>query len=66
MFRLTNNTPVANAMGAAATLFETLADVDFKFVKIADRECESASSELKKWFKRLAVGIATSSTLFDK
>lgn len=43
-------------MGAVATLFETLAEVDLKFVKIADRECETASNDLKKWFKRLAVG----------
>ena len=53
-------------MGAVATLFETLAEVDFKFVKIADRECENASSDLKKWFKRLAVGIAASSSPYHK
>ena len=58
--------PIGNAMGAVATLFETLADVDFKFVKIADRECENASSDLKKWFKRLAVGIAASSSPYHK
>ncbi|TDL25824.1 hypothetical protein BD410DRAFT_826407 [Rickenella mellea] len=44
----------ANAMNAVAGVFENLADVDAKFVKVADRECEAVSADLKKWFKKLA------------
>ncbi|THH08911.1 hypothetical protein EW145_g2368, partial [Phellinidium pouzarii] len=45
---------VGNALSAAATLLESLAEVDAKFVKAADKECEGVSSDLKKWFKKLA------------
>lgn len=44
-----------NALSAAASVLESLAEVDAKFVKTADKECDSASNELKKWFKKLAV-----------
>ncbi|KIJ67007.1 hypothetical protein HYDPIDRAFT_174282 [Hydnomerulius pinastri MD-312] len=44
----------ANALGASASIFEVLADVDSKFAKIADKECSNVSSEVKKWFKKLA------------
>ncbi|KAI5115012.1 hypothetical protein M0805_004148, partial [Coniferiporia weirii] len=43
-----------NALNAAATLLESLAEVDSRFVKVADKECETASNDLKKWFKKLA------------
>lgn len=43
------------AMNVVSGLLEGLADVDMRFVKVADRECEGASNELKKWFKKLAV-----------
>jgi hypothetical protein len=36
----------------------TFTNVDAKFVKVADKECESASSDLKKWFKKLSVGLS--------
>jgi len=45
----------ANAMNASANIFEALSDVDAKFVKIADKEYDSISAEVKKWFKKLAV-----------
>ncbi|KAI0782320.1 hypothetical protein C8Q75DRAFT_506458 [Abortiporus biennis] len=41
-------------MNASATIFETLCEVDTKFAKYADRECDGVSSEVKKWFKKLA------------
>lgn len=30
-------------------------DADSKFTKLADRECETLSAEVKRWFKSLAV-----------
>ncbi|KAI0077308.1 hypothetical protein K474DRAFT_1661940 [Panus rudis PR-1116 ss-1] len=44
----------ANALNASATIFEALAEVDGKFIKFADKECDHVSSEVKKWFKKLA------------
>ncbi|KAK7678579.1 hypothetical protein QCA50_018451 [Cerrena zonata] len=44
----------ANAFNASATIFESLVEVDSKFVKFADRECDNISAEVKKWFKKLA------------
>lgn len=44
-----------NALSAAALVLEALAEVDARFVKVADKECDAASSDLKKWFKKLAV-----------
>ncbi|KAF9243385.1 hypothetical protein BU15DRAFT_86366 [Melanogaster broomeanus] len=39
---------------------EVLADVDSKFAKIAQKECNNVSSEVKKWFKKLAVSTSSS------
>ena len=36
-------------------MLESLAEVDAKFVKVVDKECEVTSNDLKKWFKKLAV-----------
>ncbi|KAI0706761.1 hypothetical protein C8T65DRAFT_577221 [Cerioporus squamosus] len=44
----------ANALTASATIFEAMAEVDSKFAKYADKECDSVSAEVKKWFKKLA------------
>ncbi|KAF8910676.1 hypothetical protein CPB84DRAFT_1646080, partial [Gymnopilus junonius] len=44
----------ANAMNASANIFEALSDIDSKFSKVADKEYDSVSSEVKKWFKKLA------------
>ena len=46
---------LANALSVSATIFDTLCEVDSKFVKIADKECDAVSAEVKKWFKKLAV-----------
>ena len=45
----------ANAMNASAAIFETLVEVNSKFAKIADKEYDSLSAEVKRWFKKLAV-----------
>ncbi|KAI1786752.1 hypothetical protein LXA43DRAFT_753753 [Ganoderma leucocontextum] len=44
----------ANALNASATIFESIAEVDSKFAKFADKECDGVSAEVKKWFKKLA------------
>ncbi|EIW57849.1 uncharacterized protein TRAVEDRAFT_150499 [Trametes versicolor FP-101664 SS1] len=44
----------ANALNASATIFEAMAEVDAKFAKYADKECDTVSGEVKKWFKKLA------------
>lgn len=46
---------VANALNSCATVLEALADVDNKFAKLADKECDAISNDVKKWFKQLAV-----------
>lgn len=47
--------PTANALSTSASIFDIMSDIDGKFGKIADKECDSISSEVKKWFKKLAV-----------
>lgn len=42
-------------MNASAAIFEALVEVNSKFAKIADKEYDSLSAEVKKWFKKLAV-----------
>ncbi|KAK7033167.1 hypothetical protein R3P38DRAFT_2921141 [Favolaschia claudopus] len=44
----------ANAMNASATIFDSLSEIDSKFAKIADKEYDGISAEVKKWFKKLA------------
>ncbi|KAH8093709.1 hypothetical protein BXZ70DRAFT_1010307 [Cristinia sonorae] len=44
----------ASALLTSATIFDALAEVDSKFAKLADKECESISGEVRKWFKKLA------------
>ncbi|KAF9073425.1 hypothetical protein BDP27DRAFT_1391012 [Rhodocollybia butyracea] len=44
----------ANALNASATIFETLSEVDSKFAKLADKEYDGISSDVKKWFRKLA------------
>ena len=45
---------LGNTLAASAVIFEVMTDIDTKFGKIADRECDHISSEVKKWFKKLA------------
>ncbi|KAF5359746.1 hypothetical protein D9756_003444 [Leucocoprinus leucothites] len=51
--KVTNET-AGNALNASAHIFETRAEVDAKFVKIADKEYDTISTEVKRWFKKLA------------
>ncbi|KAF8591135.1 hypothetical protein K439DRAFT_1611459 [Ramaria rubella] len=48
----TNSVPASTMMNSAG-IFENLAEVDAKFVKILDKETENVGSDLKKWFKKL-------------
>ena len=52
---------LANALGTSANVFEVLSDVDAKFAKLIDKECDAVSGEVKKWFKKLAVSAPRSS-----
>lgn len=49
---------LAKALHASATIFEVKSEIDSKFGKIVDKECDSISSEVKKWFKKLAVCLS--------
>lgn len=51
-------------MNLSATIFETSFDINSKFAKIADKEYDSLSTEVKKWFKKLAVTIPFGLILF--
>lgn len=42
-------------MNASANIYEALSDIDSRFAKIADKEYDIISAEVKKWFKKLAV-----------
>ncbi|KAH9481393.1 hypothetical protein JR316_0005919 [Psilocybe cubensis] len=44
----------ANAMNASASIYDSLSDIDSKFSRIADKEYDLISAEVKKWFKKLA------------
>jgi hypothetical protein len=48
---------LVNAMNASAAIFDALSEVDSKFAKIADKEYESVSTDVKKWFKKLNVSF---------
>lgn len=43
-----------NALNSSAAIFEVLSEIDSKFAKFADKEYDNISSEVKKWFKKLA------------
>ena len=49
--------PLANTLQTSATIFEALSDIDSKFAKVVDKEYDHVSNEVKKWFKKLAVGL---------
>lgn len=46
---------LANVLSGCATIFEALAETEGKRSKLADKEYDAVSSEIKKWFKKLAV-----------
>lgn len=50
----TTNEIAGNALNVSAHIFDVLSDIDAKFAKIADRECGTISSEVTKWFGKLA------------
>ncbi|EPQ54144.1 hypothetical protein GLOTRDRAFT_94501 [Gloeophyllum trabeum ATCC 11539] len=56
----------ANALNASATIFEALSDVDTKFAKVADKECDGLSNEVKKWFKKLAMYVQKEEKAHDE
>lgn len=45
----------ANALNTSACVFEAIYEVDTKFSKIADKEVDALTDDIKKWFKKLAV-----------
>lgn len=44
-----------NTLDVAAAIFETITEVDGKFIKLADKECDNLNNDVKKWFRKLAV-----------
>jgi hypothetical protein len=46
---------VANAIIVTANVFEALSEINAKFAKIIDKECDVISGDVQKWFKKLAV-----------
>lgn len=46
---------IANAFNGTAIVFEALFEIDTKYTKFADKEYDSISAEVKKWFKKLVV-----------
>ncbi|KAI0028981.1 hypothetical protein K488DRAFT_89187 [Vararia minispora EC-137] len=43
-----------NAFVTSAGIFEAIYEIDTKFAKIADKECDMISGEVRKWFKKLS------------
>ncbi|VDC03645.1 unnamed protein product [Peniophora sp. CBMAI 1063] len=44
----------SNAFSSSASLFDALSEIDSKFAKITDKECDAVTGEVRKWFKKLA------------
>ena len=42
-------------MNGSAIVFEVLREIDTKYTKFTDKEYDTISSEVKKWFKELVV-----------
>jgi hypothetical protein len=49
-------------MQASAILFEALGEVDGKLAKLAEKEYDHLSAEVRKHFKKMAVSILASWT----
>lgn len=43
-----------NAFLSSAKILEARMEVDAKFSKLADKECEAVTSDVRKWFKKLS------------
>ena len=50
---------IGNAFSSSASLFDALSEIDSKFAKITDKECDAVTGEVRKWFKKLAVRPCT-------
>ncbi|KAH6909110.1 hypothetical protein BKA70DRAFT_1277480 [Coprinopsis sp. MPI-PUGE-AT-0042] len=50
--RVTGENP-ANAFNTSASIFEALSEINAKYTKVADKEYDGISLEVKKWFKKL-------------
>lgn len=54
---LTDAFMLANTMLASVNIFESLSDVNSKYSKIVDREYDTISNDVKRWFKKLTVKL---------
>lgn len=54
-----------NALTLVSGLLESFSEAETRFVKVADKECEGVSGELKKWFKKLAVRFVAIVSMTD-
>ncbi len=48
---------LANTMLASVNIFESLSDVNSKYSKIVDKEYDTISNDVKRWFKKLTVKL---------
>jgi hypothetical protein len=44
-----------STLNITAAIFEIISEVNGKFVKFSDKECDSVNNDVKKWFRKLAV-----------
>jgi len=44
-----------NTLNITAAIFEIISEVDGKFIKITNKECDNINEDVKKWFRKLAV-----------
>jgi hypothetical protein len=51
---LTNLADLVNALNSSASIFDSITDTNTRFSKLADKECETISADVRKWFKKLA------------
>lgn len=52
-------------MNVTAAIFEMISEVNGKFAKIADKECDNLNDDVKKWFRKLAVSSVHSFLALD-
>jgi ATP phosphoribosyltransferase regulatory subunit HisZ len=53
-------TQIDNTLNIAAAIFEITSEVNGKFVKIVDKECDGVNEDVKKWFRKLSVSLIRS------
>lgn len=54
-----------NTLNVTAAIFEMISEVNGKFAKIADKECDNLNDDVKKWFRKLAVSSVHSFLALD-